>query len=80
MYEINYSLLGSVPQVNDYLDLLPRMMEYYQSLPDSTQRMAVGQDIALCGINFYGIDLSQYETVSDLIVIIKAIDQELEFS
>ena len=56
------------------------MMEYYQSLPDSTQRMAVGQDIALCGINFYGIDLSQYETVSDLIDIIKAIDQELEFS
>jgi len=47
--------------------------------PEAQQRLMNGTVIELCAQHFYGLEGSDFETVSELIEAIEAMDQELEF-
>lgn len=110
MYNVNYDLIGSVPSMEIYRDVLPKLIAEYEASnhlavearrkiealgsnheaiatllnenlkrPEVQARLSRGVVIELCAQHFYGIDtVNEYQSIHDVIDLLKSIDQELE--
>lgn len=87
MRTLNYSLIGSMPELEMYRDSLPSMIEAYEApqvnfTADGSdarmKRVVDGTLIEMCAQHFYGFDLEDFTNMSELIEAIKGADQELE--
>ena len=81
MFKPNYDLIDSIPQVESYRDQLPELISRYETFQgDRFEKMALGVLIEMCAQNFYGIDVEEAESMSQLICLIKTVDQNIMYS
>lgn len=72
--DLNYSLIGSYPQVEIYRGRLPALINAWKTGRD---RAVNGVLISMCAEHFYGLDPLNFEHVSDLIDAIEGMEQDL---
>ena len=77
MRNIDYTLIGSIAEVEQYRDTLPEIITAYCAGVDT---LVAGNLIEQCAQNFYGFRLEEFETMAELIDAIRGADQDLEFS
>lgn len=81
MFKPNYDLIGSIPEVESYRGEMSKLIAEYRDITiKPMQKMAIGIVIEMCAQHFYGIDLQEVESMSDLIELVQSIDQQLEFA
>ena len=85
MRTIDYTLIGTIPEVEIYHDKLPSIILEFQArsrLRSNAQErfelMALGALIEMCAAHFYGIVPGESESMASLIDAIVAADQDLE--
>ena len=87
MRTLNYSLIGSMPELEMFRDTLPALIEAYEAPQVNfnedgsdarMKRVADGFLIEMCAEHFYGFVLEDFTNMPELIEAIKAVDQELE--
>jgi hypothetical protein len=78
--EINYALIGSIPEVEVFRNSLPKLIEEYEArISPRLQQMALGVTIEMCAQHFYGIDVAECGSMKEVIDAIRSMDEELEF-
>jgi len=81
MFKPNYDIIGSIPEVESYRGEMPKLISEYKDITIAPmQKMALGILIEMCAQHFYGIDLQEVESMSDLIELVQSIDEKLEFA
>ena len=84
MFKPNYELIDSIPEVESYREQLPEIISQFEMMRgfggEYMEKMALGVLIEMCAQNFYGIDLNEASSMSELISLIKSVDSEMQFS
>lgn len=74
---LNYSVIGTHPEVETHIDSLPALMAAYVSEP----KVTTGMVIVKSAEHFYGLTLESADnSVLTLIDQIRSADQELQFA
>lgn len=93
MMNIDYTLIGSIPSVEQCRNILPSMMEQILVMKAKPKRSDAFDEqfqgdrdtilrleivIEQCAAHFYGIEASDFDTIDELIEAINGVDQDLE--
>lgn len=86
---INYELIGTVPEAEQFRDTLPLMLTAYIEKMDQLNEHSprkerlklslLASQIEDCAKHFYGFDPEDFDTMDQLIDAIQGMDQHLEF-
>ena len=85
MLNINYALIGTIPEMEMYRNSLPALIAEFRAEKQKVGEkepfsvMAKGAAIEMCAAHFYGLEVRDFSTMAELIDAIESMDQALEF-
>lgn len=74
--KIDYELIGSIPEMEQYRDNLPYMLDEFQK----SQADELGAKLVYCAQHFFGlIPGTTFENAKQLIDVLRTVDEELKY-